>query len=116
MQGLEGEFKYDIGYGFSIDGNYSVTDATYLSAVYNAGTNHQFSNTGDMLPFVPTQLANLDLNYASGNWHATVNERYMGNMNVIDTAGGPNSNANVQENSPGYFVTNLLLTLTTITS
>ena len=109
MQGLEGEFKYVIGSGFSIDGNYSITDATYLSAVYNAGTNHQFSNTGDMLPFVPTQLANLDLNYAAGNWHATINERYMGNMNVIDTAGGPNSNSNVQENSPGYFVTNLIL-------
>jgi iron complex outermembrane receptor protein len=104
MEGIEAEFKYAIGDGFSVDGNYSATNATFLSASFGP-----YSNTGDRLPFVPSQMANLDLNYAAGPWHATINERYTGNMNVIDTSGGPSGNCNCQANSPGYFVTNLIL-------
>ena len=64
---------------------------------------------GDLLPFVPNLLGNLDLDYANGNWHVTINERYTGMMNVINTSGGPNGTANAQINSPGYWATNLLL-------
>lgn len=60
-------------------------------------------------------LGNLDLNYAKGQWHFTVNERKTGMMNVINTSGGPGCGggtpvcSNIQENSPGYWATNLLL-------
>lgn len=108
-QGVETEFRYVIGRGFSVDGNYALIHAYYLSAVYGAGTAQEFSNTGDLLPLVPNQIANLDLNYAGGPWHITVNERYTGQMNVIDTSGGPGGTCNCQMNAPGFFVTNLIV-------
>ncbi len=126
IQGIEGEFKEELGGGFSVDGNYSVTNATFLSMVYGGGGNQQagtlnptsFSTTGDRIPFIPNQIANLDLNYNRGPWHLTVNERYTGDTNVIDTTGGPKGNANNipgsggsnnQITAPGYFVTNLIV-------
>nr|EDZ38894.1 MAG: Hypothetical protein CGL2_11276061 [Leptospirillum sp. Group II '5-way CG'] len=108
-QGVETEFRYVIGHGFSVDGNYALIHAYYLSAVYGAGTAQEFSNTGDLLPLVPNQLANLDLNYTGGPWHITINERYTGQMNVIDTSGGPSGTCNCQMDAPGFFVTNLLV-------
>ncbi|MHB1287221.1 MAG: TonB-dependent receptor [Leptospirales bacterium] len=109
MRGIEAEFKRDLGAGYSIDGSFSAVDAYFVSATYGAGTSTVLSNSGDPLPFVPNMLGNLDLNYAKGNWHFTVNERYTGMMNVINTSGGPSGTQNLQENSPGYWTTNLLL-------
>ncbi|MHB1563416.1 MAG: TonB-dependent receptor [Leptospirillum sp.] len=114
MRGFEAEFKRELGNGFNIDGSFTWTDAYFVSAQYGLGTNSVYSNSGDPLPFVPNLLGNLDLNYAKGNWHVTVNERYTGMMNVINTSGGPGCGGsggcfNIQENSPGYWATNLLL-------
>ncbi len=109
MRGVEAEFKRDLPAGFSVDGSFSAVDAYFVSAQYGLGTSTVLSNSGDPLPFVPNMLANLDLNYTKGNWHATVNERYTGMMNVIDTSGGPTGTANIQMNAPGYWATNLLL-------
>ncbi len=115
MRGFEAEFKREIGDGFSVDGSFSAVDAYFVSAQYGLGTSKYFSNGGDPLPFVPNMLGNLDLNYAKGKWHFTVNERYTGMMNVINTSGGPGCGggtpvcSNIQENSPGYWATNLLL-------
>ena len=109
MRGFEAEFKRDLPDGFSIDGSFSAVDAYFVSAQYGLGTSTVLSNSGDPLPFVPNMLGNINLNYAQGNWHVTVNERYTGMMNVIDTSGGVNGNANIQTNSPGYWATNLLV-------
>ncbi len=109
MRGFEAEFKRDLPAGFSIDGNFSAVDAYFVSAQYGLGTSTVLSNSGDPLPFVPNMLGNLDLNYARGNWHVTLNERYTGQMNVIDTGGGPTGTANIQQNAPGYWTTNMLL-------
>lgn len=109
MRGIEGEFKRDLGAGFSVDGSFSAVDAYFVSAQYGLGTSTVLSNSGDPLPFVPNMLGNLDLNYSKGNWHLTVNERYTGMMNVINTSGGPSGTQNLEENSPGYWTTNLLL-------
>ena len=109
MRGFEAQFQRDLPDGFSLDGSFSAVDAYFVSAQYGLGTSSVFSNSGDPLPFVPNMLGNLDLNYAKGNWHFTVNERYTGMMNVIDTGGGVNGNANIQTNSPGYWTTNILL-------
>ena len=109
MRGIEGEFKRDLGAGFSVDGSFSAVDAYFVSAQYGVGTSTVLSNSGDPLPFVPNMLGNLDLNYAKGKWHITVNERYTGMMNVINTSGGPSGTQNLEENSPGYWTTNLLL-------
>ncbi len=109
MRGFEAEFKRNLPGGFSVDGSFSAVDAYFVSAQYGVGTSTVLSNSGDPLPFVPNMLGNIDLNYAQGNWHITVNERYTGMMNVIDTSGGVNGNANIQMNSPGYWATNLLV-------
>ena len=109
MRGFEAEFKRNLPDGFSVDGSFSAVDAYFVSAQYGVGTSTVLSNSGDPLPFVPNMLGNIDLNYAQGNWHITVNERYTGMMNVIDTSGGVNGNANIQTNSPGYWATNLLV-------
>ncbi|MHB8542975.1 MAG: TonB-dependent receptor domain-containing protein, partial [Leptospirales bacterium] len=115
MRGFEAQFKRDLKDGFSVDGSFSAVDAYFVSAQYGLGTSKYFSNGGDPLPFVPNMLGNLDLNYSKGNWHFTVNERYTGMMNVINTSGGPGCGggtpvcSNIQENSPGYWATNLLL-------
>ncbi|MHB1606056.1 MAG: TonB-dependent receptor [Leptospirales bacterium] len=109
MRGFEAQFKRDLPDGFSVDGSFSAVDAYFVSAQYGVGTPTVLNNSGDPLPFVPNMLGNLDLNYAKGNWHFTVNERYTGMMNVIDTSGGPNGTANIQQNAPGYWATNLLL-------
>ncbi len=109
MRGFEAEFKRDLPAGFSVDGNFSVVDAYFVSAEYGLGTTSILSNSGDPLPFVPNMLGNLDLNYAKGDWHVTINERYTGMMNVIDTSGGPTGTGNIQENAPGYWATNILV-------
>ncbi len=115
MRGFEAEFKRELPAGFSVDGSFSLVDAYFVSAQYNAGTNAVYSNSGDPLPFVPNMLGNLDLNYAKGNWHFTINERYTGMMNVINTSGGPLCGgsspvcSNIQENAPGYWATNILV-------
>ena len=115
MRGFEAEFKRELPAGFSIDGSFSTVDAYFVSAQYNTGTNQVFSNSGDSIPFVPNILGNLDLNYARGNWHFTINERYTGMMNVINTSGGPLCGgsspvcSNIQENAPGYWATNILV-------
>ncbi len=109
MRGFEAEFKRELPAGFSVDGNFSAVDAYFVSAQYGLGTSTVLSNSGDPLPFVPNMLGNFDLNYARGSWHFTVNERYTGMMNVINTSGGPSGTANIQENSPGYWATNLLV-------
>ncbi len=109
MRGIEAEFKRDLWAGFSVDGSFSAVDAYFVSAQYGVGTSTVLSNSGDPLPFVPNMLGNLDLNYAKGNWHWTLNERYTGMMNVINTSGGPSGTQNLEENSPGYWTTNLLL-------
>lgn len=109
MRGIEAEFKRNLPAGFSVDGSFSVVDAYFVSAQYGLGTSTVLSNSGDPLPFVPNMLGNLDLNYSKGKWHVTVNERYTGMMNVINTSGGPSGTQNLEENSPGYWTTNLLL-------
>jgi len=109
MRGLEAEFKREIGSGFSVDGNFTWTDAFFVSNIIATGSTTTMNAGGDQLPFVPNLLGNLDLNYAGGNWHVTVNERYTGMMNVMNTAGGTTGTQDIQTNSPGYWATNLLV-------
>ena len=114
MRGFEAEFKRDIGGGFAVDGSFTYTDAYFVGNIIGTGTNSagqqiSMNAAGDLLPFVPNLLGNLDLDYAKGNWHVTVNERYTGMMNVINTAGGSTGTQNIQQNSPGYWATNLLV-------
>ena len=109
MRGFEAEFKRDIGGGFAVDGSFTATDAYFVSNIIATSNTTNMNAAGDLLPFVPNLLGNLDLDYANGNWHVTINERYTGMMNVINTSGGPNGTANAQINSPGYWATNLLL-------
>ncbi len=106
MRGIEAEFKRDLPNNFSVDGNFSAVDAYFVNgATPGGGPNF----TGDSLPFVPNMLGNLDVNYAGGKWHITVNERYTGTMNVLNTGGGSTGSENLQMNSPGYWTTNLLV-------
>ena len=122
MRGIEFEFKRDIGGGFAVDGSFTATDAYFVTNLIQTGSNPNGSPidmnaSGDLIPFVPNLLGNLDLDYAKGNWHFTINERYTGEMNVMNTSGGPGSTVqnvapgtqNVQTNSPGYWATNLLV-------
>ena len=111
MRGLEAEFKRSIGGGFAVDGSFTWTDAYFVSNSIQTGTNPTtlMNASGDQLPFVPNLLGNIDLDYDKGNWHVTVNERYTGMMNVMNTAGGSTGTQNIQVNSPGYWATNLLL-------
>ncbi len=106
MRGVEAEFKRDLPDNFSVDGNFSAVDAYFVNgATPGGGPNF----TGDSLPFVPNMLGNLDVNYTGGKWHITVNERYTGMMNVLNTGGGSTGSENLQMNSPGYWTTNLLV-------
>ena len=109
MRGLEAEFKRDIGSGFAVDGSFTWTDAYFVSNIIATSSSTAINAGGDILPFVPNLLGNIDLDYAKGNWHVTVNERYTGMMNVMNTAGGASGTQNIQENSPGYWATNLLV-------
>ncbi len=122
MRGFEAEFKRDLGGGFAVDGSFTWTDAYFVSNLIQTGSNPNGSPidmnaSGDLIPFVPNLLGNLDLDYNKGNWHITINERYTGQMNVMNTSGGPGSTVsnvvpgtqNLQTNSPGYWATNLLL-------
>ena len=109
MRGFEAQFKRALPAGFSVDGGFTATDAYFVSNQVGLGTSTVLSMSGDPLEFVPNMIGNLDLNYAKGNWHITVNERYTGQMGVINTGGGITGTQNIVDYSPGYWTTNILL-------
>ena len=109
MRGFEAQFKRDLPAGFSVDGGFTATDAYFVSNQVGLGTSTVLSMSGDPLEFVPNMIGNLDLNYAKGNWHVTLNERYTGQMGVINTGGGITGTQNIVDYSPGYWTTNILL-------
>lgn len=106
-QGVELEGQLKIGYGFSGSANFTVLNGIYgntpLGAVagnINAGGNLQ----GEQIAFIPQSMGNVALSYDHGPYHLTIDERFTGQMNVIDT-----SNA-YQIDSPAYWVTDLYAT------
>ena len=113
-KGIEIDGAYKLGYGFSVDANWSINSATFgnfsqsqVTALSNGPGIGNLSN--QQVPFVPESEANFDVNWAHGPWHLTVNERFTGNMVITDvngnnTAGG----APLQMTSPSYWVTNLM--------
>lgn len=107
-QGIETEGKIDLGYGFSGSANftyfYGVLGNTPVSGVTAATPNGTLNLEGGMIPFVPLDMGNVAVSYDHGPYHLTVDERYTGMMNVIDTGTG------AQQNVPGYFVTDLYAT------
>ena len=109
MRGFEAQFQRELPAGFSVDGSFTATDAYFVSNQVGLGTSTVLSMSGDPLEFVPPLLGNLDLTYARGNWHVTLNERYTGSMGVINTAGGASGTQNLVDYAPGYWATNILL-------
>ncbi len=107
-QGLEAEGKLDLGYGFSGSANftyfYGVLGNTPVSGSTPSNPNGTLNLMGGMIPFVPLDMGNVAISYDHGPYHLTVDERYTGMMNVIDTGTG------AQQNVPGYFVTDLYAT------
>ncbi len=104
-KGIEIDGAYKLGYGFSVDANWSINEATFgnfNSTQVNGGPN--FSN--EPVPFIPASEANFDVNWAHGPWHLTVNERFTGDMAVTDT--GTGTAAAYQMTSPAYWVTNFM--------
>ena len=105
-QGFEADGKIDLGLGFSGSANftyfYGVLGNTPVNAVAGSSTNINLE--GGMIPFVPLDMGNVAVSYDHGPYHLTVDERYTGMMNVIDTSTG------AQQNVPGYFVTDLYAT------
>lgn len=109
MRGFEAQFKRQLPDGFSVDGGFTATDAYFVSNQLGLGTSTVLNMSGDPLEFVPNMIGNIDLNYAKGNWHVTLNERYTGQMGVINTGGGITGTQNIVDYSPGYWTTNILL-------
>lgn len=107
-QGLETEGKIDLGLGFSGSANftyfYGVLGNTPVGGVTQANPNGTTNLMGRMIPFVPLDMGNVAISYDHGPYHLTVDERYTGMMNVIDTSTGG------QQNVPGYFVTDFYAT------
>ncbi len=108
QQGIELQGKLELGYGFSGEANYTYMWNVLGSTPPNGpGTSPNFE--GDMIPFIPLNMANLAVAYDHGPFHATVDERYTGMMNVVDFTGGPNANQNLMTSVPAYWVTDLHL-------
>ena len=107
-QGIETEGKINLGYGFSGSANftyfYGILGNTPVSGATQSTPNGTLNLEGGMIPFVPLDMGNLAVSYDHGPYHLTVDERYTGMMNVIDTGSG------AQQNVPGYFVTDLYAT------
>jgi len=112
-KGIEIDGAYTLGYGFSVDANWSLNSATFGQFSSSANSILGTNLSGQQVPFVPTSEANFDVNWEHGPWHLTVNERFTGDMVVTDTSGGPNASstnpvAAPQMTSPAYWVTNLM--------
>ncbi|MHB8370134.1 MAG: TonB-dependent receptor [Leptospirales bacterium] len=111
-KGIEIDGAYKLGYGFSVDANWSLNSATMGQFSSGAISSMGFNMSGQQVPFVPTSEANFDVNWEHGPWHLTVNERFTGDMVVTDVGGNTtNGLANGpadQMTSPAYWVTNLM--------
>ncbi len=107
-QGIELDGKLNLGYGFSGSANFTyfagVMGNTPLGGSIGVNPTSGINLAGDMIPFVPLDMGNLAVSYDHGPYHLTVDERFTGMMNVIDTSTG------YQMISPGYFVTDLYAT------
>ncbi len=106
QQGIELEGKYTLGWGFGLEGNFTYIQGVFGNTPVNGpGTQPNFE--GDLIPYIPMDMANIALSYDHGPWHFLVDERFTGVMNIIDFSGGNSGTGNFQQLVPAYWVTDL---------